>query len=94
MPLGGSLTSTSKPASERGKTDNRAMFQKKKCPRFEKAQMPYCDEVSSPSLAYLNAVNCDVDCVKAHCSRGPVGTVGSISVGTDEHVLTGSVEKW
>lgn len=56
--------------------------------------MPYCDEVSSPSLADLNAVNCDVDCVKAHCSRGPVGTVGSISVGTDQHVLTGSVEKW
>lgn len=56
-------------------------------------QIPYCDEVSSRSLAYFNAVNCDVDCVKAHCSRGPVGTVGSISVGTDQHVLTGSVEK-
>lgn len=29
MPLGGSLTSTSKPASEKGKTKNRAMLQKK-----------------------------------------------------------------
>lgn len=42
-------------------------------------------------ITYFNAINGDVDRIEADCSWSPIGTVGSISVGTDEHILAGSV---
>lgn len=45
------------------------------------------------SLTYFNAVNGDVDRIEAHCAWSPVGAVGPVSVGTDQHVLTGSVKR-
>lgn len=46
----------------------------------------------NPTLFYvtdLNAVDGDVDCVEAHSPGGPVGAVGPVCVGPDQHVLTG-----
>lgn len=42
---------------------------------------------------YFDAIDGDMDCVEAYCSWGPVGAVGSISVGTNQHILTGSVQE-
>lgn len=41
---------------------------------------------------YFNAIDGDMDCIEADGSWGPVSAVGPVGVGTDEHVLTGSVE--
>lgn len=58
---------------------------------MHKSLIPFCViRVDAYLLTYFNAIDCDVDCVKAYCSWSPVGTVGSISVGTYQHILTGS----
>lgn len=41
---------------------------------------------------YFDAIDGDVDGIEADSSWSPVSAVGPVSVGTDEHVFTGSVE--
>lgn len=130
MPLGGSLTSTSKPASKR-----KRWFTVQHCKRqplsihskrplscqninqliFIAAALCYvtwwglhtlhslcekyfrgqtgCSNRRLHLHTYFNAINGDVDCIEAYCSWSPVGAVGSISVGSNQHVLTGPVRE-
>lgn len=52
-----------------------------------------CSEGDTHLRTYFNAIDGDVDCIEAHCSWGPVGAVGSIRVGTNQHIFTGSVQE-
>lgn len=41
----------------------------------------------------LDAINGDVDGVEPHGPGSPVGAVGAVRVGPDQHVLTGPAEQ-